>query len=82
MKTIMVILISEDWADASRVLASASSPSRTFSNAPAFPAGFGNGKNCCGETPQPTRETRALPREFPFWTWFIDNPSRSLASRQ
>src|SRR5439155_2540536 len=40
-------------AHASRVLAIASSRSRTFA-----------GKDCFAETPKPTRETRALPRNF------------------
>jgi hypothetical protein len=75
MKTIAVIIVSEDWAaHASRVLATASSLSRTFGKATVSPEASRNGQDRCGETPQPKREALALPREFPFWTWFIDNP--------
>jgi hypothetical protein len=75
MKTIAVIIVSEDWvANACRVLAMASPPALTFSDAMISPEELGDRKDRCGETPQPTRETRALPREFPLWTWFIDNP--------
>ena len=51
-------------AHASRVLAIASSRSRTFA-----------GKDCFGETPKPTRETRALPG-----TDFVDKLPTNAAS--
>ena len=39
-------------------------------------------KETFGEAPNAAREARALSREYPFWTWFIDNPRpRSLDFR-
>jgi hypothetical protein len=66
-------------AHASRVRAMASSPSRTFRDALIVPNVFESGKACCGEAPQPTRETHALPSHL-FWTWFVDNPHPSAKS--
>jgi hypothetical protein len=40
------------------------SPSRTFIGADVLPGALLL-KDCCGETPQPTRETRALPKPSP-----------------
>jgi hypothetical protein len=49
-------------AHASRVPAMASSPTRTFPNTRNLETLDYFLKACCGETLQPARETRALPR--------------------
>ena len=49
-------------AHASRVLANASSRSRTFFGWLIFATGGTRGKDCFGATPKPARETRALLR--------------------
>ena len=72
--------ITEDWRTrVSRVKPQvrlgpvASSPSRTFPAADISFIAFEPRKDCCGETPQPARETGALPNQL-LWTWFIENP--------
>jgi len=54
-------------ARASRLLAMASSPSRTFCGALIVSTISVFSKDCFGETPKPTRETRALPGTREFW---------------
>ena len=52
----------ESWvAHASRVLAKASSPSRTLLKRKACSEDFMLGKDCFAGTAEPARETRALP---------------------
>jgi hypothetical protein len=51
-------------AHASRVLAMASSPSRTLPFAAENRSSAGISKPCCFMTPQPTRETRVRDPEF------------------
>jgi hypothetical protein len=38
-------------------------------------------KDPFGEAPNDAREARALPREYPFWTWFVENPRPSSPYR-
>jgi len=65
--------IPESWvAHASRMLAMASSPSRTSLDSLGFQAS-GNTKDRFGGTPKPARERRALPNDL-LWTWFVYNP--------
>src|SRR5262249_29974818 len=88
----MFVPFPEDWvAHASRVLEVASSRSRTSLDSFRFQAST-DPKDCFGGTPlqrmssngqafQPAHETRALPNDL-FFSWFVDNPRRSLQSTQ
>jgi len=68
-------------AHASRVLAMASSPSRTFPLIPPFVPLMGFTKACFGGTPKPARETRALPRRINHASFLRKRRAHKLKSR-